>query len=316
MRLEQLAVLIEVVKYKSLNLACVPLHMTQQTLSACIKSMERELGVDILKRSNKGISLTLAGKKVLAYALMVVPEYQKLLGNIAPQENQEKAFHGELRIYINSLFYLASLSEIIIDFCYRYPEMKVTTLGASPAVIRERLLEPKEKDVYKVGLVNVPYGEDGMLDTNFIAFDNLNFLPVEKGSYYACVSEKSQFAKRREISLRTLLREPLVIGAAEELNVTPLHSMLKRYGKPNIVMATTSLALWHSTIVADRGIGFLHEIFLDGREPFRTYLEHIVPIRIKDKLFAVTGCLMMGEPKGIIEKFVNFLPTGKNIKKN
>ena len=104
MRLEQLAVLIEVVKYKSLNLACVPLHMTQQTLSACIKSMERELGVDILKRSNKGISLTKKEKKVLAYALMVVPEYQKLLGNIAPQENQEKAFHGELRIYINSLF--------------------------------------------------------------------------------------------------------------------------------------------------------------------------------------------------------------------
>ncbi len=82
MRLEQLAVLIEVVKYKSLNLACVPLHMTQQTLSACIKSMERELGVDILKRSNKGISLTLAGKKVLAYALMVVPEYQKHLKKI------------------------------------------------------------------------------------------------------------------------------------------------------------------------------------------------------------------------------------------
>lgn len=316
MKVEQLAVLIEAVKYKSLNLACVPLHMTQQTLSACIKCMERELGVDILKRSNKGISLTPEGKKVLAYALMVVPEYQKLLESIAPKENQEHAFQGELRIYINSLFYLASLSEIILDFCYRYPEMKVTTLGASPAVIRERLLEPEEKGVYKVGLVNIPYREDGMLDTNFIAFGNLNFIPLEKGCYYACVSEKSQFAKRREISLRALLREPLVIGAAEELNVTPLHFMLNRYGKPNIVMATTSLALWHSTIVANRGIGFLHEIFLDGREPFRTYLEHIVPIRIKDKLFAVTGCLMMGEPKGIIEKFVNFLPTGKNIKKN
>ena len=284
MRLEQLAVLIEVAKYKSLNLACASLHMTQQTLSACIKNMERELNVILLKRTSKGVSLTAEGKKVFAYAVKIIPEYEELLESIAAKDNNGRSFYGELRIYVNSLFYLATLTEIIKNFCYRYPEIKVVTLGASPAVIRERLLEPEEEGVYRVGLVNVPY---------------------------ACVSENSHLAKRRELSLRSILREPLVIGAAEELNVTPLHFMLSRYGKPNIVLATTSLTLWHNIIASNMGIGFLHDIFLDGREPFCSCLEHIVPIRIKDKFSAVTGCLMVGKSEGIIEKFVTFLPKGK-----
>ena len=311
MRLEQLAVLIEVAKYKSLNLACASLHMTQQTLSACIKNMERELNVILLKRTSKGVSLTAEGKKVFAYAVKIIPEYEELLESIAAKDNNGRSFYGELRIYVNSLFYLATLTEIIKNFCYRYPEIKVVTLGASPAVIRERLLEPEEEGVYRVGLVNVPCAEENGGDSGFMSFDGLNFIPLEKGNYHACVSENSHLAKRRELSLRSILREPLVIGAAEELNVTPLHFMLSRYGKPNIVLATTSLTLWHNIIASNMGIGFLHDSFLDGREPFCSCLEHIVPIRIKDKFSAVTGCLMVGKSEGIIEKFVTFLPKGK-----
>ena len=215
MRLEQLAVLIEVAKYKSLNLACASLHMTQQTLSACIKNMERELNVILLKRTSKGVSLTAEGKKVFAYAVKIIPEYEELLESIAAKDNNGRSFYGELRIYVNSLFYLATLTEIIKNFCYRYPEIKVVTLGASPAVIRERLLEPEEEGVYRVGLVNVPCAEENGGDSGFMSFDGLNFIPLEKGNYHACVSENSHLAKRRELSLRSILREPLVIGAAE-----------------------------------------------------------------------------------------------------
>ena len=104
MRLEQLAVLIEVAKYKSLNLACASLHMTQQTLSACIKNMERELNVILLKRTSKGVSLTAEGKKVFAYAVKIIPEYEELLESIAAKDNNGRSFYGELRIYVNSLF--------------------------------------------------------------------------------------------------------------------------------------------------------------------------------------------------------------------
>ena len=73
MRLEQLATLLEVERHKSLSLACIPLHMTQQTLSACIRSMERELGIAILKRTGRGVRFTAEGEKVLAYAREAVP---------------------------------------------------------------------------------------------------------------------------------------------------------------------------------------------------------------------------------------------------
>lgn len=314
MRIEQLIVLYEVAKHKSLNLASVSLHMTQQTVSACIKSMEQELGVVLLKRTNKGVSFTAEGKKVLSYATKAVPEYKKMLRNLTIQKSNQEKYEGELRIYVNSLFYLASLTEIIKDFCFMYPKIKVVTLGASPTFIRERLLEPNEEGVYRIGLLNIPCTEHGSIDSTFLSFNGLNFIPLEIGSYHACVSKNSVLSKRGVISLKTLLKESLVIGAAEELNVTPLHSMLKRYGKPNIILATTSLTLWKNTISDNMGIGFLHDIFLDGREPFRSCLDQLAVIRIKEKLLAVTGCLMIGDPIGIIEKFIDFLPTSKNLK--
>ena len=105
MRLEQLATLLEVERHKSLSLACIPLHMTQQTLSACIRSMERELGIAILKRTGRGVRFTAEGEKVLAYAREAVPGYRNLLAEFARSSPKCGTAKGaELRIYVNSLF--------------------------------------------------------------------------------------------------------------------------------------------------------------------------------------------------------------------
>lgn len=315
MRLEQLATLLEVERHKSLSLACIPLHMTQQTLSACIRSMERELGIAILKRTGRGVRFTAEGEKVLAYAREAVPGYRNLLAEFARSSPKCGTAKGaELRIYVNSLFYLACLTEMLKDFCASHPEVKIITLGAAPDFIRERLLEPEEDGVYRVGLLNVPYTEEGKPEKVFVNSSELNFIPLEGGSYHACVGKNSPLARKRELSLRALLREPLVIGAADEFNVTPLHYMLSRHGKPNIVLSSSSLNLWRDAIAANMGVGFVHDIFLDGREPFHSSLKDIVPVRIREKLWAVTGCLIAGRPQDIIEKFIAFLPKDKATK--
>ena len=55
----------EVCQTGSINRAAENLYISQPYLSQTLKKIEQQLGVSLLKRSNKGISLTDAGKEFL-----------------------------------------------------------------------------------------------------------------------------------------------------------------------------------------------------------------------------------------------------------
>ncbi len=68
MNLEYLESFYITVKYNSISKAAQILHLTQPGLSGQLKSLENELGVNLLNRSNKGVELTEEGKVVFNYA--------------------------------------------------------------------------------------------------------------------------------------------------------------------------------------------------------------------------------------------------------
>ncbi|WP_102400376.1 LysR family transcriptional regulator [Haloimpatiens massiliensis] len=68
MNLEYLQSFYMTVKHNSISKAAQILHLTQPGLSGQLKSLENELGVSLLNRSNKGVELTEEGKVVFNYA--------------------------------------------------------------------------------------------------------------------------------------------------------------------------------------------------------------------------------------------------------
>ncbi len=308
MRLEQLSSFLEVAKHSSLSSASRNLHMTQQALSSSIKNMEAELGVILLRRSARGVELTPEGRQLLSFAADVIPRFRELTGSFTSAK--DGGLRGTLRVYVNTAFYLARLFSIVERYCARYPNVKVVTSTLNADGIRERMLSPVEPDTYNIGILNVPNMAEGGVDPSFLADGMLTFHPLASGGYHACVGQAHPLARRRSVSLRRLIREPVIGGAADEMCNTPLYCLLSRYGKPNIVLATTSLNLWSHSIANNVGIGFLHDIFLDGAEPFRTYLQGITTIGIRESMTAVTGYLLKGEPGDILKSFISFLPRG------
>lgn len=75
MTLMQLKYAIEVSNAKSMNEAARNLFIAQPSLSAAIKELETELGIDIFRRTNRGISLTPEGEEFISYARQVVEQY-------------------------------------------------------------------------------------------------------------------------------------------------------------------------------------------------------------------------------------------------
>lgn len=74
MTLQQLKYFIEVVNCSSISRAAERLFMAQPSLSNAMKELEREIGVELLIRTAKGISLTADGVEFLGYARQVVEQ--------------------------------------------------------------------------------------------------------------------------------------------------------------------------------------------------------------------------------------------------
>lgn len=65
-------------KYLNFSVAADELYLSQSSLSKKIRSLEKELGVDLFQRNTRTIELTQAGKAFLPYARNIVDEYFKL----------------------------------------------------------------------------------------------------------------------------------------------------------------------------------------------------------------------------------------------
>ena len=76
MTLMQMKYAIAVADTKSMNEAARSLFITQPSLSASIKELENEIGVELFKRTNRGITVTPEGEEFLGYARQVVEQYQ------------------------------------------------------------------------------------------------------------------------------------------------------------------------------------------------------------------------------------------------
>jgi len=83
MNLLHLKYAVEVAKTKSINKAAENLYMNQPNLSRAVKELEESLGIEIFKRTTKGITITIQGEEFLNYA-------EKILNQVDEVENMFK----------------------------------------------------------------------------------------------------------------------------------------------------------------------------------------------------------------------------------
>ena len=78
MTLEQLRQVIAIADSGSLNEAARRLYVSQPNLSSVVKELEKEIGITLFLRSNRGIQLTPEGKQFIGFARQVVEQYALL----------------------------------------------------------------------------------------------------------------------------------------------------------------------------------------------------------------------------------------------
>lgn len=107
MTLQQLRYLIAISEHGSINAAAQSLYISQSNISTSVKELERELGITIFTRSNRGVTLTNDGTELLGYARQVIEQADML---------EARYRHGdevEARLSVSTQHYYFSLQAFI-----------------------------------------------------------------------------------------------------------------------------------------------------------------------------------------------------------
>lgn len=117
--------------------AAMRLHITQQTLSAHIAALEKEVGAPLFVR-HVPLELTYAGQTFYRYAVDIQKDYRSLRQTLAGVTNQES---GEIRIGTAAARERTILPELLAAFQEQYPRIRFLLTEGSNLNLRQRLLD-------------------------------------------------------------------------------------------------------------------------------------------------------------------------------
>ena len=92
MTLTQLHYVITIAETGSMNKAAELLYVAQPSLTNAIKEVEKELGITLIIRNGKGVTLTNDGSEFLLYARQIYGEYETVLEKYGKNGNYKKKF--------------------------------------------------------------------------------------------------------------------------------------------------------------------------------------------------------------------------------
>ena len=246
MNLENLRTFLEVVRLGSFSEVAKKLAITQPAVSFQIRKLEQELGMRLIDRSRREITLTTAGKRLLSFAESVGEERERLQHDL---EKIRDEVSGELLVAASTIPGEFLLPGLLAKFKNIHPGVKVQVdISDSMTVINGI-----GNNQYEVGFCGItPEGQD------LISFK------FDEDSIVLIVFPGHPFALRGEVSPGELMGEPFIFREETSGTQRNLENHLVRAGldikklTPNLVLGTT-----HSVVAAveeDAGIAFVSNL--------------------------------------------------------
>lgn len=134
MDIRHLELIIDIADTGNLTASANNMGYTQSGVSHVIKSLEAELGISLLVRSNRGVSLTKDAQTVLPQIQFIINHYRRLMEGVNAINGLES---GTVTIGAYSSIAIEWLPAIIKEFQHRYPKIKLQIREGGLAEIAE-----------------------------------------------------------------------------------------------------------------------------------------------------------------------------------
>ncbi len=198
MTIMQLKYAITVANSKSMNEAARTLFISQPSLSASMRELEEEIGVELFRRNNRGISLTPDGKEFLGYARQVVEQYQLIESKYIIKEKEKKKFSVSMQHYT---FAVKAFVEMVKQFGMDEYEFAVHETKTY------EVIEDVKNFRSEIGILYMNEFNHRVLEKLFHEFQ-LEFHEILKCNIYVYLWKGHPLAKKEEIDLKDLVDYP------------------------------------------------------------------------------------------------------------
>lgn len=194
MTLAQLKYVITVAEAKSMNEAAKQLFISQPSLSSAIRELEEEIGIEVFRRSNKGVSVTPEGEVFVGYARQVVEQYHLIETKYIEKKNMKKKFGVSTQHYT---FAVKAFVEMVKQFGMEEYEFAIYETKTY------EVIENVKNFKSEVGILYINDFNQKILNKLFIEY-GLEFHPILDCHIYVYMWKGHPLADRTEITLEEL----------------------------------------------------------------------------------------------------------------
>lgn len=274
MRTEQLIYLIEISRSKSMSVASEKLHMTPQALSIAIKHLEEELNVILLKRTNKGTTLTEKGWMLTKFAKEFLTKVDTFVKDI-PDQNHLSLFSGTYNICSTYGGINTFLPKLIVHFLQEYPEMNLS-VQSFPYHEAYRLVSEKIKTFAFFEQYEIAGEKQILLE------DPVHFYPLFRYRLNCQVPINFPISKYDSMTLTQMLKYPFIELTSGEGTPPSILPMLKRFGIPPKIFSVENSTIVKNILQSGMGVSF--NISMPFQNADRFHLKNVKNIPIQDDL--------------------------------
>lgn len=242
MDIRQLQYLVEVARLRSFTKAAESLFITQPTISKTIRTMEDELGVQLIERLGKRIELTDAGNIIVDQAQNILKSFQNLSAELDDLRNLKR---GHIRIGLPPMVGSSFFPVVIGQFHQKYPEITIQLFedGAKKVEI------DVASGALDVGVVVLPTNEEGFGCFSFVE-ERLKLL----------VHPSHSLANRTEVKLADLDQESFVLFREDFMLHDRIIGECARVGfQPRVIYESSQWDLISEMVAAGLGVALLPE---------------------------------------------------------
>jgi DNA-binding transcriptional LysR family regulator len=210
-RIEQLEYLAQVARLGSFRRAAEELHISQPALSESVRTLERELGVDLLERGRHGATVSDTGRELLPHILTVLDSVDLLRQAAGEQHRSIRV----IRIGTVNTATVPLLAPVIRAFRQTHHTTQVEIIGAQQDDIHRAILAGG----LDLGLVNYLAGDDMPPE--------LESTTLLRGRPVVCMRPDSALAALDAVRTSDLHAEPLIVMRSGYLMHRFIHRLMR-----------------------------------------------------------------------------------------
>ncbi len=240
MKLEQLHCFLEAVKYNSISEAAEKNFMSQSTVSYSILNLEKELGIDLLKRSNTGVTPTLMGEQVLQKAEEIFKSVEDII-----EMAKEQRSYGTVNITCIPCICDWIIPETINILKEKASDIVLSVNTAESSMVAHAV----STGASGFGIV-ISY--EGLFQNS-----DLHYTPLFADEYMLYVGRNSPLWEREGVTYEEFRRQPYIAYRDEFTKYCGgLTNMLEAEEMPNIIFRTDDLDSIKSMITQNDYVAF------------------------------------------------------------